>query len=150
MQWRLHHVLERGHVREEVEALEHHPDLRALPAHLVVGKLVQPVAALRVTDQLAVYVEAAGVDLLQVVDAAQERALARTRRADDAHDLLGLDDEVDAAQHLEAAEALVHSLRRDHGLHGPVTGTGTRYVNRRRRKRWNGVGGSSRAAPRAK
>ena len=48
---------QRRHVREEVEALEHHADLAALAAHLAVAQLVQLVAALLVADQLTVDVE---------------------------------------------------------------------------------------------
>ena len=44
---RLDDVLERRHVREEVEALEDHADLGALARDLAIAQLVQLVAALR-------------------------------------------------------------------------------------------------------
>src|SRR5438309_546664 len=69
---------------------------------------------LPVADELAVDRQPAGVDLLQVIDAAQERALAGTRGADHAHDFFLGDLQLDTAQHLEPAEALVHRLRLDH------------------------------------
>ena len=47
-------------------------------------------------DLLALDDDAAGVDRLEQVDAAQQRRLARPRRADEAHDLVLLDGEVDA------------------------------------------------------
>src|SRR5258708_8883516 len=76
--------------------------------------MVDVVASLGVTAQLAVKRQPAGVDLFQVVDAAQERALARTRGSDHAHDLFGCHLQVDATEDFEAAEALVYSLRLDH------------------------------------
>ena len=65
-------------MRKQIEALEHHPDRSALRGDVLVVHLVQTVAALPVADQIAGDPDAAGVDLLQVVDAAQERRLART------------------------------------------------------------------------
>ena len=52
-------------------------------------------------DLLAVDDDPARVDRLDQVDAAQQRRLARARRADQADDLVLGDGEVDAAQHLE-------------------------------------------------
>ena len=82
-------VLQRGHVREQVEVLEDHADLGALARDLGFAQLVQPVADLAVADELAVDRQAPGVDLLEVVDAAQERRLARAGRAEQAHHLAG-------------------------------------------------------------
>src|SRR6201999_4433242 len=65
-------------------------------------------APLAVADQLAVDREAARVDLLEVVDAAQERRLARARRPEQAHDLARGDLQRDPLEHLLAPEALVH------------------------------------------
>ena len=67
--------------------------------------------ALAVADQLAVDLDPPAVDLLEVVDAADERRLARARRADDADGLALRDVERDALQHLEPAEALVRRPR---------------------------------------
>ena len=91
---RQRHVLERGHVREQVEVLEDHPDLGPLARDLALVQLVQLAALLAVADQLAVDRQPAGVDLLQVVDAAQERRLARARRPEQAHHLAAVDLEV--------------------------------------------------------
>src|SRR6202043_796294 len=84
----LDHVLERRHVAEEVEALEHHSDLRSRAADFRVAQLVELVAGLPVADEPPVDPEPAGVDLFQVIDAAQEGRLPRARRAEDADDLL--------------------------------------------------------------
>jgi hypothetical protein len=84
------HVVERGHVREEVEPLEDHADVAALPrdpALLVLDQL--PAAGSVVADRVAVHGEASAVDPFEVVETAQERALARPGRADDDHDLAG-------------------------------------------------------------
>jgi hypothetical protein len=71
-------------VREQVEALEDHPDLCPLACDVALAVLDEPVAAVPVADQLAVDLDPAGVDLLEVVDAPEERRLAGARRADDA------------------------------------------------------------------
>ena len=65
----------------------------------------------------AVDVDLALLDRLERVDAAQQRRLAATRRADEAHDLVLVDAEVDAAQHLVVAEALVHVAQLDERAH---------------------------------
>jgi len=65
----LDHILERGHVPEEVEALEDHSDLGALAADLGVPQLVELVARLPVADQPPVDPQPPGVDSLQMVDA---------------------------------------------------------------------------------
>jgi hypothetical protein len=103
-------------VREQVEALEDHPDLRALADDVALGQLVELLALLAVADELAVDAEAAGVDLLEVVDAAQERRLALARRSQEAHHLGGADLERDALEDLEPPEALVDALGLDHRL----------------------------------
>src|SRR4029453_9726210 len=102
--------------------------------------------------------EAARVDLLEVVDAAQEGRLPRPGGADHADDLAGLHLERDALQDLEPAKALAHGLGLDHRrapLCSPdasgtslIAGPG-RCVKKVPRSRWSGVSGSSRAAPRA-
>src|SRR4029078_7109352 len=84
LDWGLDDVLDRGLVGEEVEALKDHPDLRAPAGDLRLAQLVELVPGLPVADQLAVHPESSRVDPLQVVDAAQERRLARARRAEQA------------------------------------------------------------------
>ena len=77
---RLDDVLERGHVREEVEALEDHPDLLALPRDVALLVLDQLAAHLAVADEVAVHEDPAALDLLEVVDAADEGGLAGAGR----------------------------------------------------------------------
>ena len=50
-------------------------------------------------DLLAVEQDAAAVDRVEQVDAAQERRLAGAARADEAHDLVLVDGEVDVVEH---------------------------------------------------
>ena len=135
---RLDDVLKGGHVPEEVERLEDHPDLRAVAADLAVGELVEPVTDLAVADEAPVDPEAAGVDLLEVVDAAQERRLARPGRAEDAHHLTRLYLERDPVQYLEPAESLVHLLGLDHRAAHRGAGLSEKRL---RRSRCNGVSG---------
>ncbi len=97
------HVLEHAHVREEVVGLEDDPDPAADPVHVD--------AACR--DLLAVDHDAARVDRLEQVDAAQQGRLARAGCADQADDLVLRDLEVDPAQHLVLAERLVQLLDHD-------------------------------------
>ena len=99
---------------EQVEVLEDHSDFGAFFADLRVTQLVDPVAALPVAHQFTVNRQPARVDFLQMVDAAQEGALSRTGWADHAHHVPGLDLEVDAAEHLEPAEVLLHRFGFDH------------------------------------
>src|SRR5690606_29384193 len=110
---RLDDVLERGEVREQVEALEDEPDLGALPEDLALLELAQGAALAAVPDELAVDGDEALVDLLQVVDRAQERRLARAGRAEHDRHGPGPDGERHAAQHLERAEALVDAVDLD-------------------------------------
>ena len=74
---RLHDVLQSRHVGEEVEALEYHADLGTLRGTGLVRQGVQfgAPAALHLAhpDELAVDLDPACVDGLQLVDAAQER-----------------------------------------------------------------------------
>ena len=93
-------VLEHAHVREEVEGLEDDPDLASDAVHVDAAR----------RHLLAGDRDAARVDRLEEVHAAQERRLARAGRADQAHDLVLGERQVDPAEHLELAEGLVDAL----------------------------------------
>ncbi len=109
---RKRHVRERGHVRVEVEGLEHHADA---PARAVdVGAPVEHVDAI---DH-----DRARGGLLQSVEAAQERRLARPGRADHEDELALGHDEVDATQHVQGAEMLVDPARLDDRARGSAGG----------------------------
>ncbi|ARX88851.1 hypothetical protein SMD44_08338 [Streptomyces alboflavus] len=82
----------------------------------------------RVADQLPVDADRAAVQLLQVVDGAQERGLAGAGRADDHGDLTGAHLQVDAAQHLVGAEVLVDAADVHH--HGVRAHRFSRWVLR--------------------
>ena len=84
---RLDDVLERGEVREQVEALEHHAHLCAPAQHRALLQLVEPAVAVLVADQLAVDRDPAAVDGLEVVDSAQQGGLAGAAGAEDGDDL---------------------------------------------------------------
>ncbi len=116
---RFHHVFEHGHVREEVEFLEHHAELGALLRDLL---LVEPLqCAVRkalVADHLAVHIDLAAGERLQLVDQAQECGFARARRPQDHGDGARFHFEVDALEHMQVAEGLVHVFRLHNRLRG--------------------------------
>ena len=93
---------------EEVERLEHHA---GVPSHEV---LVDPLVGEVVAEEL----DRAAVDRLEEVAAAQQRRLARARRADQADDLVGSQLEADSSQDLEIAEALVDVVDSQDDLRG--------------------------------
>src|SRR5207253_1360755 len=101
-------VLQHGHVREQVVALEHDADVLAEPVDVDATT----------TDPLTVDADLTVLDRLERVDAPQHRALATARRPDQAHDLVLVDAEVDALQHVVTTEPLVHAVeleeRRSH------------------------------------
>src|SRR5690606_11484854 len=117
-------VLQHRLVREQVEPLEDHADLTALLGDPLVGEPVEPAVALLVPHQLAVDPDPAAVDVLQLVDATQERGLARAGRPEQAHHLAGLDGHVDAPEHLVAPEGLGHVDRLDEGSPWRAGGVG--------------------------
>ena len=111
---RLHDVAQGRHVREEVEALEDHADPGALPSALLVGQGVQLDVAVGTLDlahahELAIDPYPAGVDGLQLVDAAQQGGLARAGGAHEHRHRAGRDGEVDALEDVQLAEELVEA-----------------------------------------
>ncbi len=105
---RLDDVFERRHVREEVEALEDHSDLLALAGDVLLAILDEPAIDLLVADQVAVHANPPAVDLLEVVDASQERRLAGARRTDHADHFTATDRQRGASEHVQAPESLLH------------------------------------------
>ena len=110
----LDHVLQDGHVRPQVELLEHHRQVGADAQHLLAvgGMAVQPGAA--PLDRFALEHDVALLAVFQQVGAAQQRRLARSRRADQRHHVAAMRREVDAPQHLQRAERLVQVADFDH------------------------------------
>src|SRR5262249_14304716 len=145
----LRDVVERGLVRKEVEALEDHADLRPLLGNRTLAVLDQPAVFLPVADQAAVDLDPPGVNLLEVVDAAEERRLPGAGRADQAYRLALTDLECEAVQDSEPPEALVDVLRRDDGVHRELRAhacTGVHEETNRSRK--DGSSARSHAASR--
>ena len=118
MDRRLDDVLQHGHVRPQVEALEHHAELGADAVDLlVVFRRGVAIARGLHLDELAGDEDAAGIGRLQEVDAAEHGALAGAAAAEDGDDIALVGLERDALEHFEVAEALVHVLD-DEGRRG--------------------------------
>ena len=66
-------------------------------------------------DLLALEEDPAGLDRLEQVDAAEQRALPASARPDDTQHLAGLDAQVDAVEDDVVAEPLMDVLHADHG-----------------------------------
>src|SRR5882672_12436994 len=97
-------VLQRGAMREQVEALEHHRDSR--PDRDDRGRIaIHP----RAFDK-----NIAAVIAFQSVDTAQDGGFSRARGTDDADHLALLDRRRDALQHLDLAKTLVNVGELDH------------------------------------
>ena len=97
-------VLSHGHVREQVEVLEHHAHLAAhgVDIHLRVG------------DLRAGKGDGAGCRLLEQVQAAQERRLAGAGGADDDHVFAGADVLGNVIEHEVVAERFGQMFNVDH------------------------------------
>ena len=93
-------------MREEVEALEDHANPRPLPCDVLVLAHVQFALALLEPDELAADPDPATRQSLHLVDQTQEGGLARPAGAEQAHDFFGVNGQVNAFQHLIAAERL--------------------------------------------
>ena len=98
------HVLQRRQVREQVVGLE--DEAEPAPHRDRLHR--------RVGDDLAVEQDVAVVDLLQQVDAAQQRRLAGAGGADQGDGAVLVDGEVDAAQDLALTEGLGHAADLEH------------------------------------
>jgi hypothetical protein len=101
------HVVERGQVREQVEALEDEADLGTLAGEFAVAQMDISAVDLLLADQRAVDPDMARGRFLEIVDATQQRRPARAAGADDRELLAALDLDADPLQNLERTEALV-------------------------------------------
>ena len=126
---RQHDVLEHRHVREEVVGLEDDADLAAQRVHVDVA----------VGDLVAVDDDAALVDPLEQVDAAQERRLAGARRADQADDVVPLDLERHVVEHAQVAERLRDLVELDEAHVAPARSRRSRVRIRWSVKRASGI-----------
>ncbi len=75
---------------------------------------MQLAAALAIADQFPIDVETAGVDLLKMVDASQERRLARAGWTDHAQHFAPADVQRHALEDVKGAEVLAHTLGPNH------------------------------------
>ena len=98
---------ERGQVREQIVALKDHADPRPLAGELRgLSRRRRRSPAAAIAEQLAVEADLAALEILQKIDAAEQRRLARAARADDRHDVGREDVEIDAAKDRVRAEDL--------------------------------------------
>ena len=113
-------VLDERHVAPQIEALEHHAEPRADALDLApVGRHRVAVAVGLQPDLLAIDPDQPAGRVLQAVDAAQKRRLARAAAADDGHHLAVARRQRHALQHVQLAEFLVQVLDMN-GLGGVV------------------------------
>jgi hypothetical protein len=111
MDWRFDDVLDHVHVRPQVEVLEHHRQFRADALQLLVIGHFQIAGAVGFgLDHFAVDDDLPRVRPLQKIDAAQEGALARSARADDADHVALVRVQRDALEHFIVAVAFMDVL----------------------------------------
>ena len=97
-------IIDNREVGEEVELLEDHADLAALPGGIVVVQFNQfAMFVFAVADIMTADLNFALVDLLEVVDGAQEGGFPRAGRADNDNDLALFDFEINALEHMQIA-----------------------------------------------
>src|SRR5581483_1446587 len=101
-------VAQHAHVRKQIELLEDHADAPPQPRHHPLRHAgADAVVLLRPADIFGADQHLAAVEWLETVDALQQRGFAGARWADHADHLAARDLEIDTAQHLDGAEALV-------------------------------------------
>src|SRR5690606_4342703 len=104
---RFDHVAQDGHVRKEVEVLEHHANAKAYSADMAATRGEHLPLAFLMEERFAVDPDSSTGWCLQRHQDAEQRGLAGAAWADDAHHLPGGDFEVDALENLEFPEGLV-------------------------------------------
>jgi hypothetical protein len=105
----LHHVAEGRTMREEVPVLKHHA--HALPDGAQ-GRAVDALAA--GTQRVIAHADGPAVEVLEAVDAPQERALAAPRGAEQGHHLALREAEAHAVNHGAGAVGLGECVDGDH------------------------------------
>ncbi len=100
-------------MRKQIEQLKHHADVGANARELALSAAATRGPFAAVADLHAVDRDRAGIIGLEQVHAAQHGGLAAARSADDADHLAARNVEIDAAQHLVLAEALVQVAHLD-------------------------------------
>ena len=113
-------VVERGEMREQVEALEHKSDDAPLFRKLAFGCGLESARNGNAADRPAIDVDGAAARHLKMARAAQQRGLAGAGRANDYHGLAFGDVEVDIAQNRLRPEDLgqvAHAQSRNRSVH---------------------------------
>ncbi len=119
MHRRLHAVLQRGHVGEQVEVLKHHADVVAHLAQMgVVGPHKRAVLC-HMRQRLPVDIDNALVDLFQRHQHAQHRGFSRSRRPDDRHDFILRHIQIERIQHRQVSIPLGDASKPDNRRIGP-------------------------------
>src|SRR5258707_13850532 len=88
-----------GLVWEKIKPLEHNANLRAHTRDISLAFLNQALASLAIAQQLAIDIDAPAVDLLQVIQTAQQGRLPRAARRNNHHHLPAFDRQSHANQH---------------------------------------------------
>ncbi len=114
-------VLLGGHVREQAVGLEHHPHVA------LVGR--------RSRDVLAVDDDPARIRLVESGNEAQRRRLAAAARAEQRHELAGLEGEVDPLERRHRPEGAPQLLELDVGHYLPIPTRTVRWPPRRPTRR---------------
>src|SRR2546423_7042038 len=99
---------------EEVEALKHETNLRTDTGNVGLAVLDQSTIFLALAHQLAVDINTLIVNLLHVIDAAQQRGFTRATDANHHNDLPTFDRKINAIYNDEVAEAFDDLLASHH------------------------------------
>ncbi|MNQ84048.1 hypothetical protein D3C85_991660 [compost metagenome] len=111
---RFNDVLQHRHVREQVERLEHHAHLAADAAHVAIAGVVAAAVVTGAGHHFTFDFDAAFIDGLKVIQATQERALARAGRANHRHHFALFERQRHLVQHAVRAERLGDGAGLDH------------------------------------
>src|SRR6266446_3229693 len=101
-------------MRNQIVGLEDDADLAAQPVEIGFGASAPPTTHASRTAELSVHPDLALLVGLEVIDAAEDRALARAARPNDDDHLTWEDIEADVLQHIEGAIALAETANPDH------------------------------------
>src|SRR6266568_1761276 len=97
-------------MRKQVKALKNKTDLRAHTGNIGLMILNQSSIHLSIAYQLAINSDTAAIDLLQVIDTAQQRRFTRAAGADNHYDLPALHRKIDTVQDRQTTKALDNLL----------------------------------------
>ena len=132
-------VLLRGQMAEQVELLEHHADADAGALIGDIARRQQP-AVVAKAETASADAHRAGIPVLEMIDAAKQRALAGTARSQQRHDLADADGQIEPVEHGLRAVALAQILDLDRDIvagdrHGALGALFPRQRRRRRQRR---------------